>query len=291
MLQIWLQLRAGCHLSARSAAAWLFFCPPDIMWMSSLCLAGFVFPGLPSNSASELLIRRGTAPNAGTLGTPGTRAGNRGPLKLPQASEEIAALLHAAAEGRVEVAGGVGARGLVLLTHGECPHFHRGNVTADCALRKRRAHPQVWASLRLLPAVWLGHRRRSAGWSDRDKSTHTRARMHVPCPSNVLWTLIVKDTMIPPKELYSLASPDGADRIAWLSGKAHDDKYICWFSDYRRGPVDSIQPRENAQTPAVMGRISISITPSLSAGLSGGKTVPGLVTCSFAQGWQWLTKR
>lgn len=61
---------------------------------------------------------------------PASRAGNRRPLKLPQASEEIAALLHTAAEGRREVAGGAAASGLVLLTHGECPHFHRRPVTS-----------------------------------------------------------------------------------------------------------------------------------------------------------------
>lgn len=101
------------------------------MWLSSLCLAGFVFPGLPSNSASEVLIRHGTAPNASTPGHPlASCAGNRRPLKLPQASEEIAALLHAVVEGRREVAGGAAASGLVLLTHGECPHFHRRPVTS-----------------------------------------------------------------------------------------------------------------------------------------------------------------
>lgn len=61
---------------------------------------------------------------------PASRAGNRRPLKLPQASEEIAALLHAVVEGRREVAGGAAASGLVLLTHGECPHFHRRPVTS-----------------------------------------------------------------------------------------------------------------------------------------------------------------
>lgn len=60
---------------------------------------------------------------------PASSTGNRRPLKLPQASEEIAALLHAAAEGKREVAGGAAASGLVLLTHGECPHFHRRPVT------------------------------------------------------------------------------------------------------------------------------------------------------------------
>lgn len=38
------------------------FCP-DIMCLSSLCLAGLVCPGWPSNTASMALIWRGTAPN------------------------------------------------------------------------------------------------------------------------------------------------------------------------------------------------------------------------------------
>lgn len=72
---------------------------------------------------------------------PASSPGNRGPLKLPQASEEIAALLHMAAEGTREVAGGAAARGLVLLTHGECPHFHRRPVTLIvCSSRDPRFH-------------------------------------------------------------------------------------------------------------------------------------------------------
>lgn len=134
-----------CRCMAR-----FFFHPPDIMWLSSLCLAGFVFPGLPSNSASEVLIRHGTAPNAGTPGIP------RGKPQAAKTSTSVIGDRCTPTHGcRGEERGGGGSRcqrtcfahtwRMSPLPPPAC-HF-------DCALHAGSALPQVQASLRLLPAV------------------------------------------------------------------------------------------------------------------------------------------